>query len=407
MNKKKWMTPIAVAVIAVSLSFSPLHGYAGIQDDLNREIDKIKQQEAAAEKKRQDAEKQKTDLKKQIDQETKTFNDLKKDIQEQGNKLNTLNLQLADVNLELRQTAQQLEEAEERVKSRDKLLKTRVRLMYMNGSVSYLDVLLSSTDFGDFLDRFHSLQTIVGKDKDILDANKKDRDVVVDSKKKVEEQLAQVKSLVSQAETAKQTLMKQEKQKEVAIASLSKQEQDAEDITEDQENYIVSLAKKRSELYRKLEESKKKSAANSSGTKKPATPAYSGGKLAWPVPSSSTISSPFGYRIDPIAKKNKLHAGVDIAAPRGTAIVAAESGTVLIADWVRGYGNTVVIDHGNGVWTWYGHIREGGIMVKEGDTVKRGEKIAEVGSTGDSTGNHCHFEVRVNENPVDPMPYVK
>lgn len=401
---KKWMAPFAAAAIAASLVFAPLHGYAGIQDDLNREIEKIKQQEAAAEKKRQDAEKLKADIKKQLDQENKTINDLKNDIEEQGQKLNALNLQLTDVNLQLNQTAQQLEDAEARVKSRDKLLKSRLRLMYMNGSVSYLDVLLSATSFSDFLDRFHSLQTIVGKDKDILEANKKDRDIVAESKKKIEEQLAQIKSLVAQAEALKQSLMKQEKQKEVAIASLSKQEKDAEDTTEEQEKYIVSLAKKRAELYRKLEEAKKKD--NPQKQQAPAQ-VYSGGKLGWPVPSSSTISDVFGYRIDPIAKVRKLHKGIDIAAPRGTTIVAAESGTVLIADWVRGYGNTVVIDHGGGLWTWYGHIREGGIMVKEGDTVKRGDKIAEVGSTGDSTGNHLHFEVRIDEEPRDPMPYLK
>jgi murein DD-endopeptidase MepM/ murein hydrolase activator NlpD len=134
---------------------------------------------------------------------------------------------------------------------------------------------------------------------------------------------------------------------------------------------------------------------------------YSGGKLAWPVPSRTAIGDGFGYRIDPIKHINKLHKGIDIPAPKGTTIVAAESGTVLIASQVNGYGNTVVIDHGGGLWTWYGHIRDGGIKVSEGQTVKRGQKIAEVGSTGDSTGNHLHFEVRVKQEAVNPLPYLK
>ena len=112
-------------------------------------------------------------------------------------------------------------------------------------------------------------------------------------------------------------------------------------------------------------------------------------------------------RMDPIKHVMKLHKGIDIPAPLGTSIVAAETGTVLIASWVNGYGNTVVLDHGGGLWTWYGHIRNGGIKVKEGQVVKRGEKIAEVGSTGDSTGNHLHFEVRIKQEAVNPLPYLK
>ncbi len=118
------------------------------------------------------------------------------------------------------------------------------------------------------------------------------------------------------------------------------------------------------------------------------------------------LSSGFGTRVHPITGKVKKHTGVDLAAPQGTDIHAAADGVVTVAQWWNGYGNTVVIDHGNGVWTLYGHIRDGGINVSPGQTVKRGEKIAEVGSTGNSTGPHCHFEVRINGEPVDPVPYL-
>lgn len=95
-----------------------------------------------------------------------------------------------------------------------------------------------------------------------------------------------------------------------------------------------------------------------------------------------------------------------MAAPQGTDIHAAEDGVVIVAEWWSGYGNTVVIDHGDGLWTLYGHIRNGGTVVHTGQTVKRGQKIAEVGSTGNSTGPHCHFEVRENNKPVNPMNYL-
>lgn len=118
------------------------------------------------------------------------------------------------------------------------------------------------------------------------------------------------------------------------------------------------------------------------------------------------LSSGYGMRIHPITGVKKNHTGVDLAAPQGTDIHAAQDGVVIVAEWWSGYGNTVIIDHGDNVWTLYGHIRSGGIKVEKGQQVKKGETIAEVGSTGNSTGPHLHFEVRINGNPVDPMPYL-
>ncbi|MNT50412.1 Murein DD-endopeptidase MepM [compost metagenome] len=100
----------------------------------------------------------------------------------------------------------------------------------------------------------------------------------------------------------------------------------------------------------------------------------------------------------------KLHTGTDFAVSQGTDVHAADSGNVIVAEWWNGYGNCVIIDHGNNIWTLYGHLSK--INVQKGDNVKRGEVIAESGNTGASTGPHLHFEVRVNGTPVDPMPYL-
>ncbi|CEH27608.1 Peptidase, M23 family [Aneurinibacillus migulanus] len=130
----------------------------------------------------------------------------------------------------------------------------------------------------------------------------------------------------------------------------------------------------------------------------------SGGTFLWPT-NSKIISSKFGYRIHPILHTKKLHAGIDIAGPMGDAIYSAQTGRVVFAGTMNGYGNAVVVYHGNGISTLYGHIRHGGIVVEVGQDVTVGQKIAEIGSTGRSTGPHLHFEVIVDGQKVDPLMY--
>jgi len=134
---------------------------------------------------------------------------------------------------------------------------------------------------------------------------------------------------------------------------------------------------------------------------------YVGGTMQWPTPGYERIASLYGYRIHPILKYKKFHGGIDIDAPMGAFIHAAASGTVLSARWhTGGSGYTVILDHGGGISTFYLHIMKRGILVKEGQTVKAGDVIAKVGSTGLSTGAHLHFEVRKNGDRQDPLKYV-
>ena len=126
--------------------------------------------------------------------------------------------------------------------------------------------------------------------------------------------------------------------------------------------------------------------------------------MQWPVPSSSRITSYYGGRIDPINGSQSGHLGMDIAAPQGTPIVAANDGVVILSQWNGSYGNCVMIDHGGGIVTLYGHISQ--LIAGVGQVVSRGQTIALVGSTGRSTGPHCHFEVRINGATTDPLNYL-
>ncbi|NJJ39483.1 murein hydrolase activator EnvC family protein [Paenibacillus apii] len=345
---------------------------------------------------------------------------------------------IASTEESLKTTAAELDAAQERVDSRKKLIESRVRLMYTDGAVSYLDVLLSSTSFSDFLDRADSLKLIVDQDQDLLDQHKRDEATVTEKKKELEGQYAQAKQLYADLESQRSVLKEKEAEKQQLIAYYDKAIEDAEDISQEQNAKLVQLASQRAALEDQkdkikaeeaarraaaakaeaarraaAEAAKRAAAAASSGNSDDdhggddsgGTYASGGGPLLLPV-GNARISSPYGYRIHPVTGDRKLHTGVDFAVPQGTDIHAAEAGTVIVAEWWSGYGYCVVIDHGDGMWTLYGHIREGGIKVSVGDKVERGQKIAESGSTGRSTGPHLHFEVRIDGKPVEPMDYL-
>lgn len=290
----------------------------------------------------------------------------------------------------LESTTLELDDAEKRVTIRDDLLRARLRLMYTNGAVSYLDVLFNATSFADFLERYQSLTMIVDQDKDILESNIKDKELIALNKATVEQDLDKLNTLYAALETEKAELQIKEHNKEVMIAQLEVSKEDLLEINEEEEQALMDIAKAKSQARKERDAEAKKFVASQKG------------KFAWPLPEKFRISSSFGYRIHPITGKKKLHTGTDIAAPKGTKVMAAGNGEVIVAKYYGGYGNTVIIDH-NGKWTLYGHMSK--ISVKEGQIVKTGQKLGEVGSTGNSTGNHLHYEVRINSEAVDPMKY--
>ncbi|NBD26672.1 murein hydrolase activator EnvC family protein [Paenibacillus glycinis] len=390
---KKGLLVLAIIVLAGYI-FQPTKGEASSQlDKINQELAQVRKEMSAATHNRNQADKDKEYILQMKDKTAKSVNEIVAQINEVGGQLNGVQTQIDEKEAQVKQTGADLEAAEARLASQDKLLQSRVRLMYTNGVVSYLDVLLSATSFSDFIDRMDSLSSILGQDRDILASRKQDKALVEAKKLEVEKSLAEVKTMYGKLADYHDLLKDKEKQKEVMVLKYKSQADDLDEISEDQEDLLIQLAKKVSDLE----------------AKKNTLKVYynPGGKLGMPLKASWHLSSPFGYRIHPITGAKKLHTGMDMAVPKGTPIYAAESGVVIVAQWWSDYGNCVIIDHGGGLWTVYGHIRDGGIKVEKGQQVKRGQKIAEVGSTGMSTGNHLHFEVRLNQKAVNPAPYLK
>lgn len=218
-----------------------------------------------------------------------------------------------------------------------------------------------------------------------LDAAKKD----VEYKKELQQQ---AKELLDEKINEKQKRLSTLKSSRAALDDQLRESKSELDKLEKEEDKLIAKSERLSNVIRNLSKSSVK---------------YAGGSMLLPVPSSHVITSYFGMRKHPVLRKYKMRTGLDISADKGNSIVAANKGTAIIAGYDgNGYGNYVVIDHGGGITTLYGHCSK--LLVSVGDKVKSGDVIAKVGSTGLSTGNHCHFEVRkdgVLKNPLSG--YVK
>ncbi len=402
---KRFLLPavLAVSLVATSVVAVPQVGVTASSelDKVNAQLKKLKEQMKAAEESQKQAEKEIERIRGFQEAGKTEIARLENEIAVTSKKIDAINEQMYEVEESLQMTVDELVKAEERVATRDALLKSRLRLMYMHGFVSYMDVLLSSTSFVDFLDRIDALQSIVSQDKEILHLNIQDKQTVERKKAEVENQLEYVGQLFAETQELKSQLLQKKEAKEVAVASLQEEEHELLEMTEEQEQELMAYADEQAKLVKK----QKELTAKKNNKKKVVK--YTGGQLTWPVPDSQRVTSPFATRIHPITGKKHTHTGMDIGAPGGTTIVAAASGEVVLAQWYGGYGNCIIIEHKDGFRTLYGHIRNGGIKVKVGDTVDAGQKIAEVGSTGSSTGNHLHFGVYVDNVAVDPDPYLR
>lgn len=298
--------------------------------------------------------------------------------------------EIKDTEAQAHQAALELTAAEERVEERDDLLKTRVRSMYESGGkVNYLEVLLGSSSFGEFLERLDFLSLIVQQDQKIFEDFIQDKNLIEEKKIEIEGFLVQLEAHLVEFNDLQDYHRAQEKDKLLRIAEIGQTQEELAKQEEEAEREMFLIANQISSKNKEIEK------------------LQFDGVFTWPVPDSYRITSHFGLRSDPFTGARKGHNGTDIGAPQGTTIVAATGGIVIVAEYLRGYGNTVIIEHGNNVRTLYGHIRNNGTKVKKGDRVKKGQKIAEIGSTGNSTGPHLHFEVHENGKQVDPMKYLK
>lgn len=307
---------------------------------------------------------------------------LQEEIEITENMIIELNLQIGAKTIEL-QKAQSEEDEQYGI------LKERIRSSYEEGLPGYLEVILGANGLYDMLTRIDMVGDIFNYDQQVYDKLLSIKEDIAQKKLALEETKNKQVETAAQLSSTKKDRENKFNQSIKLLKDLEKSEKEYKAVYE---AYEREEEKARNELNKLIAELAKNSQ-------------YVGGKLAWPTPGYTRITSPFGMRMHPILKVKKMHHGVDIAAPLNAKVIAANAGTVITAKYHSVYGNYIVINHGGGMATLYAHLNK--ILVKVGAVVSKGQEIGKVGSTGSSTGPHLHFEVKENSNNVNPMNYFK
>ncbi len=346
-------------------------------------------------------EERRKELIEQIEQSGIEIENIQIELTETLEKINEIDKQIYDYEESIKQIDEDLKTIEQDIEEKEKEIKIiqlnydqvkeafaeRMVYLYETNDTRYLDVLLNSKSIVEFISNYYLIGEMAEYDANLIEKIENNKDRIVEAK----EELQQVQQQLEEKKEEKQkiaiTLENSKVVKNSYLNNLTAQEQETREKLEkyQEELDLINLEM----LLTSLEN-------NDS--------IYVGGIFLWPTPGYYTITSPFGMRLHPILKVYAGHTGMDIGAPMGSYVLAANSGVVSKATYSNSYGNLVMINHGNGISTAYAHGSE--ILVEEGQEVNRGDIIMKVGSTGWSTGPHLHFEIIVNGTKIDPYPYV-
>ena len=361
-------------------------------------------------------------------------------------RIQNLETQLEQKNTQIETTKEQLQEATQDEKSQYEQMKKRIRYMYENSNnMSLLESLFSAGNLAEFINQAENIREIMSYDRDMLKKYQDTQQMVADTKGTLEqdyEDLRQMKAQVQQEQdTVKSLLAAKEQELTKVSGELTTAQSSADEVAAEiqaQEDIIAQIQaeerrkqEERAELERQREAARQEEErrrqeeeAGQDGTEQPSEPSeaedpddggceepeipddiYNGGVFAWPCPSSTRVTSDYGTRLSPIAGASSNHKGIDIGAAYGSAIVAAADGTVSFAGYGNAMGNYIMISHGSGIYTVYCHCSA--LLVSAGMQVTKGQTIAQVGSTGISTGAHLHFGVTENGSFVSPWNYLR
>ncbi len=367
--------------------------------------------------------------KKEIGDVQDDLSDGLKEVQKIDDQINTYQDQIDDLNDELddlqdqiKEQEEELKKAEEKYQEQDDSMQKRLVVMYEAGQTSYLDVLLNSESVSDFISRYYLISEIAKYDSNLLSDLENSKKDIENKKKQLENTKSQIDAKKKSKQETTSALADKKELKNKQVSVLSSKEKDLQKQLDELEQDKRDIQDELTKII-KQEEAKKNSKKNNTTTNKPSN---NGGSTSGNTGNDSSGSASFHGYIFPIAGLSKSnirnknypsytgHTGVDInIGVSGKTVRAVKGGTVVISEAkrnsdgsYRSYGEYIVIDHGDGTMTLYAHGRAGSRLVSKGQEVSQGQAIMTVGSTGNSTGEHLHFEVRVNARPVNPLPYL-
>lgn len=419
-----------ILTVASTVSFGSLFGAAPTEILAATKMQELKKEKAQVESERSQVE-------SGIDKAEQEIGRLQGEQKTVESEIQRLDLAMEDTNGKIREKTQQIDDKnveieklqaevkvlKDRIQKRNEMLKDRARnFQETGGMVSYVDVLMGSKSFGDFVDRASAVATIMEADQDILKQHQLDKEMLEKTQAKVEAELEGLKKMRADLEGMKVKLDAQIKEKNTLMASLHEKEEEMEahklGLQEETEllaaqsaaiqKAINMEAQRQAEAERQRQEAARRAAQNSGGSSSAAVPAPPVSSGAFTKPANGRFTSGFGQRW------GELHAGVDIAnSAANVPVVAAADGVVIRSYYSSSYGNCIFIAHsinGQVYTTVYAHLESRG--VGSGATVSKGQQIGYMGNTGQSTGKHLHFEIHkgpwnaAKSNAVDPMGYL-
>lgn len=389
---------MAVLLSTTVLAATPFTYSNAEDEDLTNQLDTMQQQ-------MNDASAQKANAQATITSVSEQLHQIQVELDQATENLKNYQQQRVVVEQEIAKNQKLLEEAQARLSKREGVFNKRVRDIYINGRLSYLDVVVGAKDFSDFANRVEMLKRIIDADIKLIDSIKTEREEITNRKAILEQDRAKVVELENKAKEAQAVIQKKKDEQTAILNKAQSDKATAEQLEaslQESSNAIRALLQQRQAERAAAAAAAAVAAQGGGGGGSSAAYVQGTGQLSWPV--NGVITSDFGWRTHPIFGRQILHSGMDIGVDEGTPVHSADGGVVVYSGWMDGYGYAVVVDHGNGMSTLYGHNSD--LAVSEGQTVSKGSVIAYAGSTGNSTGPHVHFEVRINGDPVDPAGYL-
>ena len=354
------------------------------------EIDALKAEQAASQARQDELEEQLADAEADQAEAQQRRQLLQAQLDAINNEIENIDKQIAYYDQEIAQKEAEQAEAEANEEAQYELFCQRVRAMEEEGTVSYWSILFNSESFSELLDRLADIDAVMAYDNQVMDELIAIREEIIALRTQLETSRAE-----EQAARDQQAAKQAEQQAKVAEAQelLDQINADVAEVNRQLDAESEAAAEIQAEIAQKQKQLEEQRRQNN-------ITIDSETSYLWPLPGYYRLSSLFGYRIHPITGEAHSHTGIDIPAPGNTPILACKSGQVVTSAYHYSYGNYVVIDHGNGNSTLYAHMSSR--AVSEGDMVTQGQTIGYVGTTGSSTGNHLHLEVRDNYTRVDP-----